>query len=296
MIDGGIPAGPAEWPESVLERLRLWEQADVVRQPPLFYFADPLRPVWAATALYADESQGPEIVVAPEGASPPYGLVTTQTCDIAEEDARRPVRPWVQVAPVYSITDKGWRKKLLKGRGPQYWVHLPDLPDEGFWIADLRIEMPVEKGWLALQQRIRGIEDENARRSVGLRIGYLRSRSAFSSDFNRLIYRPLEDRLVGAALDAEAPDDATLDEVAEVVVQVDSFSSPSSVFLTILSNLPLSTAARQSLEAWRESIVDEALDAGIDVHPLAFQTFVGTTAAEYRMLTVLWRAAESVPS
>lgn len=83
----------------------------------MFYFADPRRPVWARTRAYAADSQGPEVIEMAEGAGPRYGLITSQTCDIAEEDADRPIRPWVQISPVYDRTDldSGWRRKLRRG-------------------------------------------------------------------------------------------------------------------------------------------------------------------------------------
>lgn len=107
MINRGIPKSAEEWPNGVLDGLREWEQGDLVASPPFFYFADPSRPVWSATAHFTESSTGPEVILVPDEMMPPYGLVTTQTCDIGEEGRDRPMRPWVQMAPVYEITDSG---------------------------------------------------------------------------------------------------------------------------------------------------------------------------------------------
>src|SRR5919197_3269430 len=101
MIDRGLPNEADEWPDQVLERLAEWEQGDLVARPPLFYFADPSRAIWIVTREYTESSEGPEVIFAPDEMSPPYGVITTQTCDIGEEGRARPVKPWVQVAPVY---------------------------------------------------------------------------------------------------------------------------------------------------------------------------------------------------
>jgi hypothetical protein len=84
MIDRGVPNGD-DWPEGVLDSLRAWEQGDLVAGPPFFYFADPQRPVWEGTRQYTDTSTEPEVILPDEGLCPPYGMVTTQTCEIAEE-------------------------------------------------------------------------------------------------------------------------------------------------------------------------------------------------------------------
>jgi hypothetical protein len=159
MIDGGVPSGRETWPADVLESLRVWEQGDVVTAPPFFYFADPARPVWAATVAAAEMTSEPHVVVLDEETSPPYGLITTQSCDICEEDSKKPCRPWVQVAPIYD--GRSWAKKMREGRGPLFLLHIPGLGDDRFWVADLRLEFPIEKGWLASQERLPGFTCEH---------------------------------------------------------------------------------------------------------------------------------------
>src|ERR1035441_6952262 len=168
MIDSGIPPKDG-WPDGLLDKLRQWEQGDIVLAPFLFYFADPSAAIWEGTRLYTESSVEPEVILAPDELLPPYGMVTTQTCDIAEEDSQRPMRPWVQMTPVYAITS--WKRNRLEGgRGPRYWLLIPDFPEDGVWVADLRLELPVEKSWLANQARIIGFADEEEKRRVGSRL------------------------------------------------------------------------------------------------------------------------------
>jgi len=227
-VDAGLPEGPETWPPGALAALRLFVQGDVVETPPLFYFADPSRPVWARTRAYAIDSEGPEVIEMPAAAGPRYGLITTQTCDIGEEDADRPIKPWVQISPIYDRSrdlDSGWRRKLRRGEGPRYLMHLPALPD-GFWVADFRIEVPVEKGWLATRRRLDGFADEATQRRVGERIAMLRSRPAFAGRFVELVQRPL----VAALRDLRARNRDLYDrmdsQVNEVAVELDSLLDP----------------------------------------------------------------------
>lgn len=146
MIEDGLPDSREGWPDGVLEAIGTFVLGDVIDGPPIFYFADPRVPVWEATKhALIDEAD----VVVLDGMS--KALITSQTCDVGEEDADPPMKPFVMVAPVYDaadILDGGTRSLLKRGRGPAYLVYLPAL-EPGFWVADLRIELPVEKGWLA---------------------------------------------------------------------------------------------------------------------------------------------------
>jgi len=73
-------------------------------------------------------------------------------------------------------------------------MHVPAL-SRGFWVVDFRIEVPVEKGWLATRTRLDGFADEAARRRVGEVIAMLRSRPAFGSRFVELVQPPTGQRI-----------------------------------------------------------------------------------------------------
>lgn len=288
VIDAGVPDGRDGWPEGVLESLRAFRQGDVIERPPLFYFADPVRAVWAETSLYTPDSDGPEIVHARDEISPDYGVITTQTCDISEEDSKRPVRPWVQVSPVYRISDRGWAKKLRKGRGPRFWVHLPNLsPDAGVWAADLRIEVPVEKSWLAGRTPIDGFGDEISRRGLRDRLQWLRGRPALARVLVDFVQRPLFDafeRLRDSDPDLHARMDQQIDEIA---LLSNDLLAPSVVQLVFLGSEDVTEDVWEWLQSWRDQHVDAAEGAGVRLQPLSFRKFSEASAEEYRRMTVI---------
>jgi hypothetical protein len=286
MINRGVPNGD-DWPEGVLDRLPEWEQGDLVAQPPFFYFADPQQPVWEATRQYTATSTEPEIILPADDLCPPYGMVTTQTCDIAEEDTpKRPMRPWVQIAPVYEVTD--WKKKKLERRSPLYWVLVPDLAGGNAWVADLRIEVPVEKGWLARQERVEGFRDEAQKRKVGERLSLLRGRPAFSRELNSLqgdLWEMLEAR---GAEDGDVRDRLT-SAIAEVGIFVDSHLHPTSVQLVFLTDTPIDDDCREWLVEWRNELRPATEEAGISLHAHDVRDLESITAGEYRRMVIIWR-------
>ena len=149
MIDRGL-AHP--WPQEVVDAARRFCQGTVISVPPMFYGRVADHAVWR-TPVDSDVRFGDiELVTLP--ADIPYGIITTQTCDVAE--ARMPRRPWIQVAPVYQLT------AARETTPPDYLVPLPGgALGEGTWFADLRIEIPVEKSILVGREPIQVFDSED---------------------------------------------------------------------------------------------------------------------------------------
>lgn len=287
MIDRGVPANRDGWPEGSLDALRVWEQGDIVGRPPFFYYADPSRPVWEETRAYTESSSAPELILPGEDACPAFGMITTQTCDIAEEDAHRPLRPWVQVAPVYQVTT--WKRKKLERRTPLYWVLVPDLPGDDPWVADLRIEVPVEKGWLSQQERIEGFGDEARKRAIGEALARVRGRPAFSRPINRLI------NAVWTLLASEADQPEVCERTAETVEVVglflDSYLAPTRAQLIVLTNLALDAEAVEFLRQWNDEQAEILAENGVALQALDSRQMGGVSADEYRRLEIIWTAS-----
>ena len=288
-IDIGLPASRDAWPPGVLDALKNFVQGHVVEKPPLFYFADPSRPVWARTFAYAVDSEGPEVVELSAGTGPTYGLITTQTCDIAEEDAERPIRPWVQVSPIYDRSEdlnSGWRRTFQRGGGPRYLMYVPALTN-GFWVADFRIEIPVEKGWLATRSPIDGFGDEAAQRKVGERLAVLRNRPAFASRFVELIQRPLVEDLKKLKAENLHLYETMVQEDPEIAVELDSFLDPRLVRLTLLVERALSTGTEEWWRAWWDDASGRCEAVGLVLQPFAVREVTEVNLAEYRKMTTL---------
>jgi len=188
MIDDG---NQTPWPDEVRQAVQGFKQGDVLEHPPFFYAADFRYPVWGLTRRVGDGTEeSPVVELDPASrVAPPYGIITTQTCDL-DEQATQPKQPWIQVAPV-SLLDHvaGDQWAHIEGRRIGHLVALtgPEFAS-GRWAADLRIQVPLEKGLLVGRSPIAGFHNED---------GYL----AFSEHLARRVGRPaLADVLIKAVV------------------------------------------------------------------------------------------------
>lgn len=287
-IDDGLPPDRSAWPDGVLDRMQSLAQGHVLRNPPLFYFADPAHPIWARTRAYTDGSVGPEVVEAGEEAVPAYGMITSQTCDVVEEMSDRPLRPWVQLSPVYNRSDlnSGLRILISAGKGPRYLFHVPQLPG-GFWVADLRIEYPVEKGWVAGQEALDGLGSQALRMRLSERLGLLRSRPAFAQEFVDAVQRPLVEQL--RALKATHKDlyermDAQVDEVC---VELDDHLSPTQGRVTLLLERPVDPDVLSWWNGWWDTASQAVEAVGFILHSFEARLATELRVSEYKRMTAV---------
>lgn len=196
MIDGSLNR---PWPQDVQDALEKFKQGHLVEQPPFLYAADLARPLHALTAETArqDQDAGEEITAgellcceAEPDSCPPFGIITTQTCDIAEQGT--PAQPWLQVAPVYQPHHEGDGPFPFKA----YFAEL-DAPTfaGALWIADLRLEVPVEKSVLAGREPIEAFATEQGYLEFADRLGRRRARAALADALDRSIVNHLRRRL-----------------------------------------------------------------------------------------------------
>jgi len=182
VIDG---AAGAAWPERVLAAIEPFLQGHLIETPPFFYAADLRAPVWGLTqtvsAGIAESDRGEELLELAD--RPPYGIITTQSCDVAEESAT-PRKPWITVAPVYQVDDDS----PILDRDEIYRLDADALPD-GIWVADLRIEVPVEKSVLVGRTPVRAFVAEAGEIAFSNYLARRRGRPALASVFHDVIHR-----------------------------------------------------------------------------------------------------------
>jgi hypothetical protein len=217
VIDPGIQQ---PWPDAVREAVTHFRQGDLIERPPLFYAANGAHAVWALTRESGSSTGGIEILELDSADVPPYGIITTQTCDVVEETPK-PKQPWIQVAPVY---DAGShlsydQQKLIMQDRVVHLVHLTGSAlQSGFWVADLRIELPLEKSLLVGQSAVPGFSDEVGYQKLARRLAGRRSRPAFAPEIGSTITGPLKQQLDALSKSKRAD---LLDPVMELRVAVD---------------------------------------------------------------------------
>ena len=297
MHDHGIPDRPG-WPDGVLEAVAQFRQGDLVRDLPLFYWADPMTPVHERTRAYSAEgTAGPEVVTF--AAPAPYGMVTTQTCDLALEGDGPPNTAWVQLAPVFNglsprpenpdlhLLDGGVRNLVRSGRGYQNLLFIPQMPEDGFWFVDLTFEVPAERGWLARQERIDGFGDETRREEVGRRLAWLRSRPALGGRFVAAVQKPIADALRVLRVEEPAVYDEMHEKVLEVGFELTTRLSVSAARLCVIHDGAPEALLDWWRTLWTTTLTPNADTENFTLFPLEVEDVHDLSVANYRRLTRL---------
>lgn len=273
MIDERLPD---EWPSSIAEAMRHWRQGYVVEDPPFFYYRSDEAPIWR---MEFDTDAGPSaeslVELNPSDAFR-YGLITTQTCDLVEEG--RPKQPWIAVAPVYDIAESlgpGQLTQLQRG----YFGHLilltaGWLPD-GQWVADLRIEMPVEKGWLTSRTPRQGFASQADYDRLASRLASRRGRPALSTALTESLTRPLRDWLHGAGK-------ATRDRLDSLRLRVvgDPLTSTQAELLVISNDEGLAPDLQETWMTFEAERLEAAADDGVILAPFRYGTLDAFSARD----------------
>jgi hypothetical protein len=174
-----------------IEAANRFEQGHLLEIPPLFYAANLAEPIWApsheaaAEATEVGDELGTELIVLQDHEFVKYGIVTTQSCDVNEEFAPRE-KPWIQVAPVYEAVGPNAdaaNKKLSYRLKPQF--------EGGPWIADLRIELPIEKGFLVGRKPIPAFTSESQQVKFSQWLARLRGRPALANIVTEVVRNEL---------------------------------------------------------------------------------------------------------
>ena len=275
MIDRGIPE---EWPDGLRTASGRFKQGHLVPTPPFFYAASAAYGVWDLTRDFGDPDIAEEVLQLDDDLVPPFGLITTQTCDIFEEGD--PIRPWIQVAPVYDAAEIIDQDSVgnLKADKFIYLMHL-DAPHlgEGLWVVDLRIEVPIEKSWLVAREPLEAFASEARYLILADKLAARVGRPALS-DGLIAVWRFVREWWRNADSDART-------EVASIrlaVVDGDRLNPASAYLVIVTEAAPMSGAGQDAwTECWRQA--SEIADSvGINLAANLHGTLDSLTARQFR--------------
>lgn len=286
-LNTGLPASRADWPPEVLEAAALFTCGDVVENPPYFYFADPGHAVMAMTEKYNDGiSSGPEIIDAGD-LSAPFGVITSQTCDLREIDFPVPSKPFISVAPVFDATEvlpQDTQSLLRKGRQVQAWLHLPALSEHrpGMWVADFRLEMPIEKSWLVGRVPLKGFATELEARRVPRAIFEIRSRPAWSDEVVQSVQWTLDTALREVKKADRGLYGSLVAQIAEVGARSNSMLDPEWAQVAAFSEAEVDPDVRDWWRSTAEEIADALAEKSIQAHEPLLLNLQECAVATYR--------------
>lgn len=283
---------PDGWPETARAATAGLRQGSLVESPPLVYAADAEHPIYAVTKAWAisPHAESGAVNVLGTERRPPYGLIVTQTCDIVEEG--KPKRPWVLIAPVYFLpASAGDQRRILAGRAFDYLVPVTALssPDGGLWVADLRLLVPVEKGWLVGRTITDGLATEDDFRRLATQLGKRFSRPAYATRVVDYVLRPSH-TLWEEIIERYEGEDPIVDVGLELGR---SPLDPVNAQLVFLLDEDIPSDLRAHIVDWWQPLSETARAGGLEFLAPRFVRLDQLSALEYRKLDILDAAALS---
>ena len=271
------------WPQAARDTTATLVQGTLVASPPFVYAASGDYAVHDVTRAWASSpsaASGVVNVAAPDKRAP-FGLIVTQTCDLVEEG--KPKRPWVQIAPVYELyASRGDRSLILQGRGFDYLVPITTLePSEGaLWVADLRLLVPVEKGWLVGREFRDGFDEQTGFDRLAAQLSRLFSRPAQATVVNKWILGPARELLGNIAERYEGSD-----PIVEVGLALGrTRREPVNAQLVFMLDEELTEDLRAQIIEWWQPVAEKANAAGLEFLAPRFISLDELSAREYRSL------------
>jgi len=215
------------WTEPLAATLNRFRQRHVVDGFPLLFLGSNEDPLWTPERLLLTQAAGVAVV----GEHPPRlwrAMVVSQGCDLVKSNF-----PWATVVPVYDaaeILNKSQQQAASAGQ-TVHFVHLTaPWVQQGFWVADLRLELPVEKTLLATFEPQEAFLDEVDYARLAERLGAQRARPAVPDPCLEHVVIPLFEHVKKRREEGTNPNAG----VRELRVQCNDPISPTIVTLYVI--------------------------------------------------------------
>jgi hypothetical protein len=278
VIDGGIGQ---PWPREVLDAVARFKQGDLIERPPLFYAAVARHGVWSLTRAAGDPAAESDLLEVDPADGPPYGLIITQTCDLSEQSPR-PRQPWLMVAPVYradAILDRSQQAQVERWQvGHLARLAPPSLPP-GFWVVDLRIEMPLEKSWLVGREPIAAYPAEEPYLKLARHLALRRQRPALADALVSGIVQPLRAsvRTINRTRRADV-----IDSVRELRLAIDGTRlAPTAARLLVITHGEPPPAVVAWFDGWWDGARSLCASQGVQLMRNSYGALADLSAADY---------------
>jgi hypothetical protein len=272
---------PEQWPEAVRLAAGQFEQGDLVEQPGFFYLGSAQHGIWRLTREAGDPEQSAELFELDPDQAPTFGMITTETCDIVEEDGR-PRNPWVSVAPVYKLEGVDANNlDLLKNKRVAYMRQLTSSSfKDATWVVDVRIEFPVEKSWLVGKSPVCAFRESEEKAELASFLANRRDRPVLAGDLHKALLTPMR-RWIERRKPTQR--EVILADVAEVRMAISgSALSPDGASLILIGDK--GPIAREVRQAWDERWQDwhsKLEAAGISLLANEYTTLDELSARKY---------------
>ncbi|MEV3872316.1 hypothetical protein [Streptomyces sp. NPDC049906] len=274
---------PETWPDDCVAALDAWKQGDLLPGSVLSWAAPPgLDPVTGIDSSGGDDTEaesGEWQHVAVEDLRCAWAIVTSQTCDIAAAGpgARHPL---VQVSPVVCISNiSDNRRGAIEGHEVSHLVALTKPPSYGFWVADLRISLPVSKQLLVVNAPHPGFSSERDALDFAEHVAARLRRPSLHDFISDTMVKSISQHI--KTVYKNEPEWWEQVEQLRVLV-TGSRLNPESVQLVVVQQEKLDAKQRKIWRDWATSFRKVLKKEGIVLEPLHFTTLDVMTARLYR--------------
>jgi hypothetical protein len=175
------------WPAELADHLDQFRQGHIVDDVPVFFGNLGAAEIWKTPRLTTSpEERG--IAVELDGTLH-RAMLLTQGCDIVRKNT-----PWVTVAPVYDTTTRLDKGQQGNARARKVWHLVPltaDWASDRLWVADLRLELAIEKSALLSREPIEAFASEADYAQLSEQLGLRRKRPDLPNDVLKHVVGPL---------------------------------------------------------------------------------------------------------
>jgi hypothetical protein len=276
------------WTNEVRDACALFRQGDLIVTPPVFFVGRPKDAVLQVTASAEEDDEGAALIDLHRDDRPPYGLITTQSCDI-DEQRPNPRFPFVQVCPVYRLPndfDPGKLGHIRRERvGHLMLLDGPDLPP-GTWVADFTIELPLEKSVLVGRTPVKAFASDERYRLLAQRLAFRRDRPALANSLIESVVESIHDWR--RKLDKMQVSRAwSLVHRVFLSVQGDLLSPTAAQVVVVTERDLIFPEGAELWYEWWDGAREDASKVGINLVANRFATMQQLTAAEYTEMVPL---------
>ncbi len=280
MIDDNL----LPWPQAVDRALTSFRCGTVIESPPLAYHAVGRYALWSASTQVEGLDEL-ELVDLADPDRPPFGIITTETCDLIEEDRDHKLRPWFQVSPVIDLAHLDDQvKSSIENLRSTYLCRLtgPRFAD-GFYVADLRISIPLEKSALVGRVAIIGFASAEEERAFAIQVGEMSTRPVWPNSVQQIIVGELKQyfrkKSRRTALRALMP--------LELRLAVTGSDSAPIVALLVYLDRTEEADARLLFEPYWKSLEVSAVAAGLTLMPIRYGDDMSFSSGDLRSSSTL---------
>lgn len=271
--------GGRGWENGTRVSLDRWRQGHVLDDVPLVFTGVRGESLWNVGGEDLAALPMDLVLRGEPGQALRRAMLLTQACDLMKESF-----PWATVAPVYDATDllDGSRAASARAGTTGHLVVLSAAwVADRLWVADLRLEMPVEKTLLLARHPRAAFAEEVRYPQLSEKLARQRDRAAVPDPCLEHIVAPLFDH-IRARLDVGSD---LQSNVRELRVQCDDPVAPAAVTLFVVQEEnAYGEALTVDSAGWGEivgAIYESALTSGITLNGPEFTTLWDMSARDY---------------